>query len=450
MRIELTLDSPPRLRVSCAPALKPSSSFSYRPEIDGLRAIAVLSAVFYHTNLGLPGGFVGVDVFFELRKTLRQTMADSPLGNGKKFVPHLENALRDLWRQFCHERAPKQDTPATKVETLVAKTAAPVAQIETSPTLKIETISTPLVQTKSTTGNVVELFRPEPKASPQPAFLSIITTCRGRLEHLKQRLPTFVAQPDAEVIVVDYDCPEKAGDWVEAHFPQVKVVREKNRPRFELSRARNAGASVASAPWLCFIDADVCSMPNFTARLRDLLKPGHYYQASPRTIETWGTAISARADFERLGGYDEVLQGWGKDDDDYYARLDLEGMAHATFPGDLIRALQHDDNARVENYELKDRWVNESINHVYCQAKLDWMLLRRAPLELETRKELYASVYAAVLRARQDGGPLELKIPIMTRETRACGPMEVRLSYTLPNPRWTGMPAQNAASLRKR
>lgn len=47
-----------------ATALKPATSFSYRPEIDGLRAIAVTSVVLFHANLGLPGGYVGVDVFF--------------------------------------------------------------------------------------------------------------------------------------------------------------------------------------------------------------------------------------------------------------------------------------------------------------------------------------------------------------------------------------------------
>ena len=42
----------------------PSSQSNYRPDIDGLRAIAVLAVVFGHAKLGFSGGYVGVDVFF--------------------------------------------------------------------------------------------------------------------------------------------------------------------------------------------------------------------------------------------------------------------------------------------------------------------------------------------------------------------------------------------------
>lgn len=44
-----------------------SSVIKYRPEIDGLRAIAVVAVIIFHLSANwLPGGFAGVDVFFAL------------------------------------------------------------------------------------------------------------------------------------------------------------------------------------------------------------------------------------------------------------------------------------------------------------------------------------------------------------------------------------------------
>lgn len=57
----------------------------YRPEIDGLRAIAVLPVIFFHAGLdAFAGGYVGVDIFFVISGFLITTIICSEL-NKKSF-----------------------------------------------------------------------------------------------------------------------------------------------------------------------------------------------------------------------------------------------------------------------------------------------------------------------------------------------------------------------------
>lgn len=56
----------------------------YRPEIDGLRALAILPVVMFHAGFaGFSGGFIGVDVFFVISGYLITSLVMRDIAEGR-------------------------------------------------------------------------------------------------------------------------------------------------------------------------------------------------------------------------------------------------------------------------------------------------------------------------------------------------------------------------------
>ena len=62
---------------------------NYRPEIDGLRALAIIPVILFHAGFSqFSGGFVGVDVFFVISGYLISTIILSDLRTESFSIVH--------------------------------------------------------------------------------------------------------------------------------------------------------------------------------------------------------------------------------------------------------------------------------------------------------------------------------------------------------------------------
>jgi len=70
----------------------------YRPEVDGLRALAVVPVILFHAGLsGFEGGFVGVDVFFVISGFLITSIIMTDIEGGQfSFKTFYERRVRRL------------------------------------------------------------------------------------------------------------------------------------------------------------------------------------------------------------------------------------------------------------------------------------------------------------------------------------------------------------------
>ena len=61
----------------------PDLTLSYRSEIQGLRAVAIILVVLYHTGVLFNSGFIGVDVFFVISGYVIAASLRRELGSGE-------------------------------------------------------------------------------------------------------------------------------------------------------------------------------------------------------------------------------------------------------------------------------------------------------------------------------------------------------------------------------
>jgi hypothetical protein len=216
----------------------------------------------------------------------------------------------------------------------------------------------------------------------------VVVTCMGRLAFVKQTLPTVIADAAVRYCLVDFSCPDHAGDWLEAaHGERIQagamtVARVQGQQFFHKTAALNAGARAAlarGARTLCFADADTAFVAGAFADIGARLTPGAFLVSErgpdgASIPSLTGLLVLAARDFERAGGYDEAFADWGSEDVEMRLRLHLRwGLAPRAIPVGLVRPLAHGDWLRTRFHRERDLRKSAARNEAMLRARLvDW------------------------------------------------------------------------------
>jgi hypothetical protein len=160
------------------------------------------------------------------------------------------------------------------------------------------------------------------------------------------------------VVVVDWSCPQKCGDFAEKEGAH--VIRKTGEQYWNASKARNMGAHAVKSRSVCFIDADVMVAPGTRSEIESLLDLSHMVLA-PRASD--GSDVHNLNGFIALDigqfwgvkGYREFLEGYGLEDGYLRAQLACErGMKARRLSPASLGAIRH-------SHELRNQYAKEPL-----------------------------------------------------------------------------------------
>ena len=209
-------------------------------------------------------------------------------------------------------------------------------------------------------------------------MISVVTTCKNRLEYLSESLPSYVAlDVVSEVIVVDFDSdiPLSHSAELSRLSDKVKILRVENRPTWKIGLAQNIGLSFVSNDIFIKVDSDVSilSLDSYVKRIAkgelDYIRGMHAKGTSS------GMIMSKKSIYEKVGGYNDWLFGWGYDDGDFYNRLNKAGFSRHDFfkQEDFTEVKQHmsvkNSNSKRLISQLLSEDYAESTNHNFTSMR---------------------------------------------------------------------------------
>jgi len=191
--------------------------------------------------------------------------------------------------------------------------------------------------------------------------VSFCTTCMGRLEHIKKTLLKNIRDnddyPDIEFVLLDYNSNDGLEQWVREHCARelasgrLVYYQTKKPDHFHMARAKNIAHDLATGEILCNVDADNFTGKDFAYYINSV------FDREPRSLLVHdlvvkgcgGRIVISADDFRALGGYNEIMTGWGYEDRDFILRAERLGLKESVIPAYFLNTIRHGDGLRVRN-----------------------------------------------------------------------------------------------------
>jgi hypothetical protein len=191
--------------------------------------------------------------------------------------------------------------------------------------------------------------------------VAITTGSMNRLASLRQALPTWLALVEVDkIIIVDWGSTVPLslalGDFSD---PRILIVRATDRCHWQNAKCHNLEAQLAvRSDLLLRLDNDTLVSREFFAR--HTYQSGGFHAVNWRTVplevddkrNLAGTLFIATRDLMRVGGYNERLTSYGREDDDLHARLTIAGYRWRQVDIATLEHIRHSDESRLEHLSL--------------------------------------------------------------------------------------------------
>jgi hypothetical protein len=242
--------------------------------------------------------------------------------------------------------------------------------------------------------------------------ISIVTTCNLRLPFLKQALPSLDTR--LPFTVVDFDCLDRTGAYLAAHYHTIRVVAVDNQPNFHPAMARNIGARNSAGGMILFLDRDVVLSQCLARFLCETKLSERAFFTCRLAIQDLTGACLAEAGVRPLRGVRRDLR-----------RLGLRGCGSlppfrsarpppAFFPPGMIVAIPLSDALRLALMGQGNKLGRPAAQRDLLGIKLSLEGALRRPLNPSERQEVRNTLREAVNRAKSTSRVAQFSISLKT------------------------------------